>query len=130
MSGHFALYEACRLLVASTGKAAFIGEATGRPATPYAVLNADWEPEPDVGQELLGTPGALKAAIQVNCYGRQNVDALWLDAAAYTAMMAETTVFSGINVIWRDADDSPVLSRTDQGLILSKHWYRFVYSAE
>lgn len=127
---HFALFEACRLVVESSGRAAFIGEAEGAPELPYAVLSADWEPEPDVGQELMEEPGAFRASIQINCYGRSNTDTLWLDSAIYTLITREDQMFSGVRVLWRDADDSPVLSRSDQGHILSKHWYRFVYAAE
>lgn len=127
MSESFPILDAVRQLIAGNlGRPAFVGEATGRPSVPYAVVNPDWEPEPDVGQELLDSPSALRVGIQVNSYGRANIDTLWLDSAIYTLMMAETQTFIGVHVIYRDADDSPVLSRTDTGLILGKHWYRFV----
>jgi hypothetical protein len=127
MSDSFPIIDAVRqLIVANLARPAFVGEATGRPLVPYAVVNPDWEPEPDVGQELLDQPSALRVGIQVNSYGRANVDTLWLDSAVYTLMMAETQTFMDVEVIYRDADDSPVLSRTDTGLILGKHWYRFV----
>jgi hypothetical protein len=127
MSDSFPILDAVRqLIVANLARPAFVGEATGRPPVPYAVVNPDWEPEPDVGQELLDQPSALRVGIQVNSYGRANVDTLWLDSAIYTLMMVETQTFMDVEVIYRDADDSPVLSRTDTGLILGKHWYRFV----
>jgi len=124
---HWALYEAMQEVVEGSGRACFIGEATGVPELPYAVLNADWEPEPDIGQPLRKEPSAFRASVQLNAYGRENEDALWLDAVSYTLLMRRDQTFSGVNVIWREADDSPVLTRTDKGLILCKHWYRFVF---
>jgi hypothetical protein len=128
MTDQFAALDAVAALIAtSTGRAAFVGEATGRPLTPYCVVNPDWEPEPDIGQPMLDTPGAFRTSIQVNAYGRTNVDALWLDSAVYTLITSDTFAPIGVNVIWRDADDSPVLSRTNEGLMLGKRWYRLVY---
>lgn len=121
-------FEVVRVAIATLGRPAFLGEARGRPEVPYAVVNADWEPEPDIGQELLSVPGAQRISIQVNSYGRTNTDTLWLDSAIYTLLMREETPLVGVNTLFRDGDDSPVLSRTDEGLILSKHWYRLVYS--
>lgn len=124
---NFDFFEALRVVLLPT-RPAFLGEATGRPDVPYLVVNPDWEPEPDIGQPLLGTPSAYRVSIQINCYGRSNVDALWLDSASYTVLMGEDLTVPDINVLFRDADDSPVLSRTETGLILCKRWYRFVYS--
>jgi hypothetical protein len=124
---HWALYEAMQTVGESSGRGVFIGEATGKPELPYAVLNPDWEPEPDIGQPLRLEPGAFRASVQMNSYGRANEDALWLDAVLYTVLMRRDQTFPGVNVIWREADDSPVLTRDDKGLILCKHWYRFVF---
>lgn len=127
MTDQFAVLDAVATLIAETsGRPVFVGEATGRPQTPYCVVNPDWEPEPDIGQELLTTPGAFRTAIQVNAYGRANVDAMWLDSVVYSLITSDAFVPIGLNVIWRDADDSPVLSRTDEGLMLGKRWYRIV----
>jgi hypothetical protein len=123
----FALYEAMSEVALASGRPVFIGEAVGDPELPYLVLNPDWEPEPDVGQPLRLEPGAFRASVQVNSYGRANEDALWMDAVAYTLLMRRDQTFGDVNVVWREADDSPVLTRDRLGLILCKHWYRFVF---
>ncbi len=131
MTGHFAVFDAIGdLITDTTGRPSFIGEATGDPDLPYVVINADWEPEPDIGQIMLTTPGAFRIGIQLNSYGRDNRDALWMDGTAYTLLMKEDQTFGAVRIIFRDADDSPILSRTPGGLIVCNHWYRFVYANE
>lgn len=125
---HWALYVAMQEVVESSGRECFIGEATGFPELPYAVLSADWEPEPDVGQILGQEPSTFRASVQINSYGRANEDALWLDAVAYTLLMRRDQTFTGLNVVWREADDSPVLGPPERALIVCKHWYRFAYN--
>lgn len=124
----YALLTAMAAVIEESGRPIFIGEATGRPEVPYAVLNPDWEPEPDVGQPLRREPSTFRSSVQVNSYGRANEDSLWMDAVAYTLLMRRDQTFSGINVVWREADDSPVVTRDERGLILCKHWYRFAHN--
>lgn len=128
---HPNIYEVLANTLTAAGVRAFVGQAEGRPQVPYCVLSADWEPEPDIGQELLAIPSGQRISVEIHCYGRNNMDALWLDATVYTVLMAPDAQFVGATVIWRDADDSPVLTRTStSALIISKHWYRIAYLRE
>ena len=122
------IFQAFATFLATIGRPVFVGEAHFEPELPYAVVNADWEPQPDVGGGITAMPTAHKASFQVNSYGRANQDAIWLDSRITTALFVGEPDISPFRLLWKDADLTPVVTRTKSGLILAKHWYRIVYT--
>jgi len=71
---------------------------------------------------------SLRPCTSINPSFDSNQDAIWLDSRITTALFVGEPDISPFRLLWKDADLTPVVTRTKSGLILAKHWYRIVYT--